>query len=638
LDNADSDTNALDDGDTVTETFSYTTSDGTASSSANIVITIAGANDAPVAVADANGSDPVVEDSDATAVGNVLTNDVDPDDALTVTTVGTFAGAYGSLTIDAAGNYTYTLDNADSDTNALDDGDTVTETFSYTTSDGTASSSANIVITIAGKNDAPVAVADANGSDPVVEDSDATAVGNVLTNDIDPDDALSVTTVGTFVGIYGSVTIDVAGNYTYTLDNADPDTDSLSEGATVTETFSYTASDGTASASANLVITITGKNDAPNAVDDALSTDEDSALTNVAPGVLANDTDVDSGDTRSVTAVNGSAADVGGQVILASGALLTLNANGSLDYDPNGQYESLAAGQTTTDSFTYTITDSHGATDTATATVTITGKNDAPTDITLSSATVAENVDGAVIGKLTAIDPDAGDTHSFIVSDGRFEVIGDQLQLKTGSSLDFETEPSLSIDVTATDKGGLDHTKSFVITVTDVEPENLSGDGGANLLVAGVGDDTLTGLAGNDTLIGGNGADALSGGADDDALIWDPADTTVDGGTGTDTLLVGAGDLDFSATALSAIEKVDLGTANGNNTLTLTAADVINISDTSTLTVTGGAGDSVDAGKGWTGGLPDGFGHVIYTQVVGLSLATLVVDAGVSTNPDILNP
>src|SRR6185312_9484752 len=136
----------------------------------------------------------------------------------------------------AAGNYTYTLNNADPDTNALDDGDTVTETFGYTASDGTATANANLVITITGKNDAPVANADANGGDAVVEDSDATASGNVLTNDVDADDALTVTTVGTFTGACGSLTIDAAGNYTYTLNDADPDTNALNEGQTVTET------------------------------------------------------------------------------------------------------------------------------------------------------------------------------------------------------------------------------------------------------------------------------------------------------------------------------------------------------------------------------------------------------------------
>src|SRR5439155_1472197 len=104
------------------------------------------------------------------------------------------------------------------------------------------------------------------------------------------------------------------------------------------------------------------------------------AKTVAAPGVLGNDTDVDSGDSLSVYKVNGSTASVGSQIVLASGALLKLNADGSFTYDPNGKYESLAAGQNTTDSFTYVAQDNHGGvSNAATVTVTITGVNDAPT-------------------------------------------------------------------------------------------------------------------------------------------------------------------------------------------------------------------------------------------------------------------
>ena len=52
--------------------------------------------------------------------------------------------------------------------------------------------------------------------------------------------------------------------------------------------------------------------------------------------------------------------------------------DGKIEYDPNGQFESLKAGETTTDTFTYTIDDGKGGTDTASVTVTITGENDAP--------------------------------------------------------------------------------------------------------------------------------------------------------------------------------------------------------------------------------------------------------------------
>ena len=95
--------------------------------------------------------------------------------------------------------------------------------------------------------------------------------------------------------------------------------------------------------------------------------------------------------------------------------------------------------------------------------------NSPPTDITLDNNTVDENDAGAVIGKLTATDPDPGDTHIFTVDDARFEVdTADNLKLLDGVSLDFETEASVDIDVTATDAGGLGFTKMFTILVNDL--------------------------------------------------------------------------------------------------------------------------------------------------------------------------
>jgi len=82
--------------------------------------------------------------------------------------------------------------------------------------------------------------------------------------------------------------------------------------------------------------------------------------------------------TLTVTEVNGVGADVGNAVLLASGAIVTLNADGSYTYDPNGAFEALAAGDSTIDTFTYTAADFLGAFDTATVAVTIDGVNDAP--------------------------------------------------------------------------------------------------------------------------------------------------------------------------------------------------------------------------------------------------------------------
>ncbi len=94
--------------------------------------------------------------------------------------------------------------------------------------------------------------------------------------------------------------------------------------------------------------------------------------------------------------------------------------------------------------------------------------NHAPTAVSLSAHTVAENAAGAVIGNLSVVDPDAGDSFTYAVSDARFEVVSGALKLKDGQSLDFETTPQFDVTVTATDAGGLSKAQAFTINVTNV--------------------------------------------------------------------------------------------------------------------------------------------------------------------------
>lgn len=101
-------------------------------------------------------------------------------------------------------------------------------------------------------------------------------------------------------------------------------------------------------------------------------------------------------------------------------------------------------------------------------TVAVTPVNDPPSMITLSSAAVAENSAGASVGTLDASDPDRNDSHEFAVSDPRFEVLGRELKLKAGSSLDHELEPSVTLFITAIDAGGLWLSRSFSIDVLNV--------------------------------------------------------------------------------------------------------------------------------------------------------------------------
>jgi len=94
--------------------------------------------------------------------------------------------------------------------------------------------------------------------------------------------------------------------------------------------------------------------------------------------------------------------------------------------------------------------------------------NQVPVSITLSAALVSENTPGAVIGALTVSDPDADDSHSYSLSDDRFEVVGGQLKLRDGVSLDFESEALVEVEVEAEDAGGLSVSQRFSVTVSDL--------------------------------------------------------------------------------------------------------------------------------------------------------------------------
>ncbi|MCP1926421.1 Ig-like domain-containing protein [Bradyrhizobium elkanii] len=88
--------------------------------------------------------------------------------------------------------------------------------------------------------------------------------------------------------------------------------------------------------------------------------------------------------------------------------LVANNHDGTFNYSPNGKFESLSVGEVTTDTFTYTVTDNHGASSTATAKVTIHGENDAPVALP-DFATVHKG--GLVAGNVRTndSDPDAHD-------------------------------------------------------------------------------------------------------------------------------------------------------------------------------------------------------------------------------------
>ncbi len=205
-------------------------------------------------------------------------------------------------------------------------------------------------------------------------------------------------------------------------------------------------------------------NHAPEAVLDTESTDEDNLL-NI--DVLLNDSDVDN-DTYFVV-----------DVTTPAHGTAVIKSDGTIDYKPTDDYFG-------SDSFDYTLEDEHGAISTGTVNITVNPINDAPTDITLSANSVAENTDTSggplEIGTLTASDIDSASfTYSLIsgtgdTDNGSFEIDGDKLRVKQGVELDFENQSKYSVRIEVSD-GDLTYEKEFQINVTNqLEIEGLTID------------------------------------------------------------------------------------------------------------------------------------------------------------------
>lgn len=312
------------------DTFGYVANDGfTNGTAATVTITVNGINDAPTAAADFYSTNEDVPLNINAATG-VLANDADPDGnpLVAVLEAGTM---HGVLTLNANGSFQY----------APNPNFSGVDTFTYHANDGLTNSNAiTVTLTINNVNDVPIA---ANDAYVVIEDNvlNVLPAAGVLANDTDAEGS-PLTAALTVAPTNGTVTLSANGSFVYTP-NAN---------FSGTDTFSYTASDGTGtSVPATVTVTVTGVNDAPIAVGDNFTTAEDTPLNLAAPGVLANDTDPD-GNALTALLVTG-----------PSNGTLTLNSNGSIVYTPNPNFNG-------TDSFTYRAND--GVTNSNVATVSIT--------------------------------------------------------------------------------------------------------------------------------------------------------------------------------------------------------------------------------------------------------------------------
>src|SRR4029077_5447093 len=196
-------------------------------------------------------------------------------------------------------------------------------------------------------------------------------------------------------GTYGDFSIDADGAWTYTGNGAHHE---LTAGQVVTDSFTVTSQDGTATGT--VTVTITGTNDAATVSSDSKSvTEGDAAAALNASGQLTI-ADPDAGEAHVVaqTAVHGVYGD------------FSIDANGAWTYTGTGAHDELTAGQQVQDQFTVKSQD---GTASGTVTVTIIGSNDAAT-VSSDSKSVTEADTAAALntsGQLTITDPDAGEAH-----------------------------------------------------------------------------------------------------------------------------------------------------------------------------------------------------------------------------------
>jgi VCBS repeat-containing protein len=239
----------------------------------------------------------------------------------------------------------------------------------------------------------------------------------------------------------------------------------LSAGETDTATFSYDVSDGITTTHNTFTLTINGANDAPSATAIADSVSEDGPPVTLT----ANFTDPDRDDTHGFS-IN--TAGTIGNVIN--------NNDGTFSYDPNGQFDSLAIGQTATDTFAYTVTDNHSASSTATASITVIGQNDAPVIQTGGGGdevTYWVRVNNAAITTIQATDVDNGDVVTYSIvggSDASSFTLDSHTGVLAFASLPKQPHNAYEVQVQASDghPGGTD-----VQTITvNVTADKMAGD------------------------------------------------------------------------------------------------------------------------------------------------------------------
>ena len=362
-----------------TESFIITVSDGTLSADQTFTIAINGTNDAAIISGTTTGS--TIEAGGVAngthgmpiATGTLTDTDVDntPNTFTAVSSPTASAGGHGTFTITTAGVWTYTVNDADSAVQALNVGDTLTDTFTVTTIDGTAQV---VTVTIHGSNDAAVISGITSGS--VIEAScdkpgHPTATGTLTDTDVDnaPNTFTPVHSPTESDSGYGTFTMTAGGVWSYALDNANSAVQALNVCDTLTDHFTVTTVDGTAQV---VTITIHGTNDAAvisgTTTGSVIEAGCDRPGHPIATGTLT-DTDVDNAPNTFTPVHSPTESDSGY-------GTFTMTADGVWSYaldNANSAVQALNVCDTLTDHFAVTTVDGTAQV----VTITIHGTNDA---------------------------------------------------------------------------------------------------------------------------------------------------------------------------------------------------------------------------------------------------------------------
>ncbi|MEQ9696145.1 VCBS domain-containing protein, partial [Shimia sp. SDUM112013] len=506
----------LDDGDSLVITYTITVTDGAmVNTSHDVTITINGEADAAVVGGVDTGSvleagvdlmgDPV---GNGTVGGTLTHTDADADDPDNLFQASTQSGTYGDFELLSNGTWTYTLNDALPATQALTAADSMTETFTVMTGDGTMH---DVSVTVNGSNDAPTLAA--GGTTSTDEDTAAAAFDlSALAGDVDSDN--DATTLG--YAVTGTVPVLTTGSAiasgTDLLFNPGSDFQYLApmESATVTVTVEVTDAHG-ATAINDVTVTVTGTNDAPDITvemgDSAADTQSEGNAALTASGTLSVE-DVDLSDASIVTTVTVVATgDTGGldpqTMMTASGGVAPGATTGVINwaFDSGVALDHLDDGDLLELVYTITVEDSFGGSDTQDVTITINGTNDVPT-LTAGTGNAVENgptiaVDlAALANDLDADENGSTLTYNVVTQpgEGSATIVGTDLVFDPGNDFQdlFVGETrDVTVRVSATDAEGDFVENDVVITVTGTNDDPTLGAGTMNATEGDTGGVTL---------------------------------------------------------------------------------------------------------------------------------------------------